>query len=252
MSNYFIKGDCIEGMKLFPDLYFDLAIVDLQQGNDNVKEICKKAGGTFGIKNVKRGNYKSKDWDSVRMQPEYFNELFRVSKNQIIWCGQFYTDMLPPSRGWLAWNKLNGGNHFADFELAWTSFDQPNRLFTFLWNGMMQGVSLANPCTQRGDKRLNEKRIHPTQKPREFYAWHLQKFATPGMRLLDTHVGSASSLIEFEEGGFEYVGFERDEDHYADAKDRMESHNPLYFNAPHFLTIEAFKENLLNTKQTAL
>lgn len=202
MTKYFNK-DCMQGMKQYPDKYFDLAIVDPPYGISMDK-------GTSGFGHAKVRNYKG-GWDSESPTAEYFEELMRVSKNQIIWGGQYMTEHLKSGTKWLVWDKVGETefqNPFSKCELAWTSFN---------------GVVDKFVCRQMGfisdDK---SKRIHPTQKPVALYKWILVNYAKEGDIILDTHVGSASSLIACEELGFDYVGFEIDEQYYQSSRQRME------------------------------
>lgn len=182
--------DCMEGMKQFPDKFFDLAIVDPPYGID--KQL--RGGRPFGTQ------YKLKGWDTAP-DPEYFSELFRVSKNQIIWGGNYFS--LGRTRGFIIWDKKNDGRDFSECEFAWSSFDTVSRFFRMRFIGKKQSE-------------------HPTEKPFELYRWLLSKYAKPGDKILDTHVGSASSLIACIDMGFDYVGFELDADYYAEATKRME------------------------------
>ena len=150
-------------------------------------------------------------WD-VAPGKEYFDELFRVSRNQIIWGGNYFASMLYDTQCWLVWDKEKPENiSFADVELAWTSFDLASRLFKFAWNGMIQG-----------DMKRKEYKIHPTQKPVALYEWILSKYAKAGDKILDTHVGSASSLIACYNMGFDFLGFEIDEYYYQEGKARLD------------------------------
>ena len=214
-------GECLELMRRIPDNSYDLAIVDPPQGNGEARRISKKSGQTSGGHPVAKGNYDLVEWDNERPGPEYFQELFRISKNKIIWCAIYYTDLLPASRGWIVWDKCNGSSSFGDCELAWTSFDQPVRKVTFMWNGHQQGRSLKNEYVQQGNKKLNEKRIHPTQKPVKLYEWILENYAKPGDRIIDTHAGSASSLIACYNLNFEALGIEVDPAMHRKASDRL-------------------------------
>lgn len=205
----FYNMDCMEGMKQYPDKFFDLAIVDPPYGI-----------GENGDKNHTRGklaksqNYKAFAGGDVEPPPpEYFAELFRVSKNQIIFGANHFISRIPfDSPCWIVWDKQNGGTDFADCELAWTSFHSAVRQFTFRWAGMLQG-----------DMKNKEMRIHPTQKPVKLYEWILSRYAKPGDKILDTHVGSASSLIACHNLGFEYIGFELDPDYFKAASERLEA-----------------------------
>ena len=205
--NNFYNEDCLEAMKDIPDKYFDLAIVDPPYG-------IGMDGGNIGGSNLgKAKDYTKKQWDDKAPDKEYFNELIRVSKKQIIWGANHFISKIPfDSSCWVVWDKLNSGN-FADCELAYTNFDTAVRKFEFRWNGMLQG-----------NMKNKEIRIHPTQKPVALYEWLLNNYAKQGDKILDTHVGSASSLIACHNLGFDYVGFEIDKDYYNQATKRLETH----------------------------
>ena len=213
LESGFYLMDCMDGMAQFPDKFFELAIVDPPygigfDGNTTVKGKSGKAS-TFTDKQ----HHIKKEWDVSRPTAEYFAELQRVSKNQIIWGGNYFADLLPPQKGWIFWDKkiTNANNtNFSDGELAWTSFNCILRRFTYDWIGFGY---LNNP--QR------EKKIHPTQKPIALYKWLLTNYAHPGDKILDTHVGSASSLIACHQLGFQYWGFELDADYYKAASERL-------------------------------
>ena len=210
----------MEGMKQFPDNYFELAIVDPPYGD-------VKAGGYMNGKSAggvaKHPKYCYSIWGQKKPDSNYFKELFRVSKNQIIWGGNYFTvEIARNSTCWIVWDKCNGESKWADCELAWTSFDNAARLFRFMWNGMLQGSSITDGHIMQGNKDLNEKRIHPTQKPVALYKWLLMNFARPGDKILDTHAGSASSLIACHDMEFNYMGFELEKEYYDLASKRLE------------------------------
>lgn len=208
--NGFYNVDCMDLMKEIPDKYFELAIVDPPYGI-----------GESGKRNKTRGklpvskNYKSFHGDDLKSpNVEYFKELMRVSKNQIIWGANHYISKMPfDSSCWVVWDKDNGATDFADCELAWTSFKTAVRKFEFRWQGMLQGNTKAK-----------EVRIHPTQKPVALYHWLLNNYAEKGDKILDTHVGSASSLIACHNMGFNYMGCELDEYYFRMATERLEAH----------------------------
>ena len=195
--------DCIQGMKEYPDKYFDLAIVDPPYG-------IKMDGGKIGGDNCgKAKDYTKKEWDNEPPPLEYFYELFRVSKNQIVWGANHFISRMPyDSSCWLIWDKDNSGN-FADCEMAWTSFDTAVRKFKFRWNGMLQQ-----------NMKDKEVRIHPTQKPIALYDWIFSKFSTEGMKVLDTHLGSGSSRIAAHKNKLNFVGFEIDEEYFTKSEQR--------------------------------
>ena len=194
----FYNMDCMDGMKEFPDKYFDLAIVDPPYGINASKMTMGRGNHQFS---------KDKDWDAGIPDETYFQELLRVSKNQIIWGGNYFTEYLPPSPHWIVWDKMNQNLSFAEGELAWVNHGNNLRIFKYY--------------TVQAAK--DDPKIHPTQKPIRLYKWLLDKYAKPGDKILDTHVGSASSLVACRELGFKYVGFEIDEDYYRIAKKRLDA-----------------------------
>lgn len=205
----FYNMDCMEGMKQFPDKYFDLAVVDPPYGGVTQGGYMK----TGHCKAKAKTDYHLGVWQYDKPDQTYFDELIRVSKNQIIWGGNYYCQNIPGSQCWLVWDKEKPeGVSFADVELAYTSFNQASRIFHFAWNGMIQG-----------DQRNREYKIHPTQKPVALYEWILNRYAKPNDIILDTHVGSASSLIACHNTGHKYVGFEIDETYYQMSKKRLEA-----------------------------
>lgn len=195
--------DCMRYMRTQEDNAFDLAIVDPAYGI-----------GTHCIKNNKNRTKlaEAKDYKfypnnkNDRPSPEYFNELRRVSKNQIIWGANHLADLFNAAgSGYIVWNKQTTGP-FSDCEIAYSSFPCSAKLYTYRWNGMLQG--------NHGDKRKNEHRIHPSQKPVALYDWLLDTFANPGERILDTHLGSGSSAIASHYYGVDFIGCEIDTDYY--------------------------------------
>lgn len=201
----------------FPDNHFDVAIVDPPYYSG--PERRKFYGRKISPIGVQRIYDKSTSWSVP--EREYFDELFRISKNQIIF-GCNYFDY-PFGSGRIVWDKCNGSSSFSDCEIAYTSFHDSVRLFRYMWNGMMQGKSISEGHIQQGNKKLNEKRIHPTQKPVNLYRWLVQRYLKPGQLVIDTHVGSGSSLIAFEEYDLQYVGYEVDKSYYDLTSLRVES-----------------------------
>lgn len=201
--------DCMDGMKQFPDKYFELAIVDPPYGigRDEGFEGFEGFGG-FG-KPIARKRYKG-GWDDNTPDSDYFDELQRITDHVIIWGGQFFTDKLPQAGHWIFWDKINTMPTFGDGELAYTNFDRNSvKRYTGQWNGLL-------------GKESN--RIHATQKPVKLYKWLLRNYAKPGDKIIDTHVGSGSSIIAFIDGGFDWIGFEIDSDYHAAATKRIEQH----------------------------
>jgi site-specific DNA-methyltransferase (adenine-specific) len=201
--NRLYNMDCMDGMKEFPDKYFDLAIVDPPYGHEiEGKTKITRTGGTWSNK------YKDGDINKWDKQPtkDYFDELFRVSQNQIIWGGNYFE--LPPTRCFIVWNKTNITENFtiAMCEYAWTSFNKNAKLYSSVSNGT-----------------IKDKRIHPTQKPVSLYSFILNHFANPRYKILDTHAGSASSLIACYRNRLDYIGFEIDKDYFDLATNRLDN-----------------------------
>ena len=223
--------DCIEGMARYPDKYFDLAIVDPPYGIRAVQRIYKGRAGYVNPKEkygVKKANHTIKDWDNQRPSAEYWDELFRVSKNQIVWGANYFTDYLPLSRGWVFWDKDVNGD-FSKGELAWTSFDFALKKVLYVWDGMRQGQQVnKTPCKGGNWKQGNpcglEKRNHPTQKPVALYKWLLQNYAKQSDKILDTHLGSGSSRIAAYEMGFDFTAFELDKEYFEAQEKRYNNH----------------------------
>ena len=202
--------DCMDYMRKCSDKQFTLAIVDPPYGI-----------GESGKKNKSRSVLtKAKDYHPIfgkdREPPSvgYFEELKRVSKNQIIWGANHFIDLIPfRSSCWLVWDKDNGGTDFADCELAYTSFNSAVRKFTFKWQGMLHG-----------NMKHKEKRIHPHQKPVALYKWILSHYAKAGDTILDTHLGSGSSRIAAYDMGFDFVGIEIDKEYFEEQEKRFKEH----------------------------
>ena len=203
----FYNIDCIEFMKTKPDKYYDLAIVDPPYG-------INMDGGKIGGNNCgKAKDYTQKDWDKEPPSLEYFKELMRVSKNQIIWGANHFISRMPfDSSCWIIWDKDNSGN-FADCEMAWTSFNTAVRKYKFRWNGMLQ--------QNMKDKEI---RIHPTQKPKDLYRWILKNYAKPNDLILDTHGGSMSISIACDMEGFDLDVTEIDTEYFINGQKRYEQY----------------------------
>ena len=216
--------DCMDLMAQYPDKHFDLAICDIQYGigashPSKKPHSVKQSNGN--ILRTPNNNYKPKDWDDSLMHSSYFDELFRVSKRQIIFGGNYYG----LEGGYLVWDKLNGESDQFGCELAWVSDSNRTDIVYYMWHGMMQGVycgkDVRKALVQQGNKALNEKRIHPTQKPVILYKYILNEYAKIGDKILDTHLGSASIALACEDMGFELVASEKEEDIFQDCIQRV-------------------------------
>jgi len=183
-------------MARYPDKFFDLALLDPEFGIGSPKNTKKHYS-----------EYSKNKWNSNIPNEDYFKEVFRVSKNQIIWGGNYYTEYLPPTKSWIVWDKLISGdaNGFADGEMAWTSFNYPLKIY----KNRIQN--------QRGS-------IHPTQKPVSLYEWTLINFLNDGKSVIDTNMGSQSSRIACYNLGFDYYGVEINKLHFQNGCKRFEEH----------------------------
>jgi len=207
-------------MKTFKDKEFDLAIVDPPYGIGASAD--SRVGGSYTVnlggvkKKVAAKTYTPKDWDFSKPTIEYWNELKRVSKNQIVWGGNYFASNLEDTPCWLVWNKRNGENNNADCEIAWTSFKTAVRMFDWKWNGMLQQ-----------NMKNKEERIHPTQKPIQLYEWILNNYANENDKILDTHLGSGSIAIAIDKANtldkknLAFVGIELDPDYFQAAIKRF-------------------------------
>jgi site-specific DNA-methyltransferase (adenine-specific) len=206
--------DCMELMSRYPDKYFELAIVDPPYGI---------GAGKKSFQSGTRKSYKHlcKDWDNETPNENYFNELFRVSKNQIIWGGNYYANHLPISRGWLYWHKMVLTENYSQGELAWTSFDCVLKFFEYKYQGNYLGFR-NNITLQSATKE--ETRIHPTQKPVKLYEWLLKNYASEGDKILDTHLGSGSSRIAADKMGFDFYACELDRDYFEAQEKRFKEY----------------------------
>jgi len=214
MSNLIITNeDCMDLLKRTPDKYYDLAICDPPYGIDfsGHDQIIGKKGKDKGFNNKKL--YSIKEWDKERPSILYFNELKRISKNQIVWGGNYFADLLQPTKGWIYWDKKPNGENltFSDGELAWTSFNKPLKSFSYGWIGF-------------GMVNSGENKIHPTQKPVQLYKWILDKYAKQGDKILDTHLGSGSISIACHDYGFDLTACELDKEYFDKAMERINNH----------------------------
>ena len=209
--------DCLEYMRSLPDNYFDLAIADPPYGigaskpSKKPSNILQKNGS---ILSASVTDFGKKDWDNAIPSQEFFDELRRVSKNQIIWGANYFG----LQGGMIVWDKINGNSDQYDCEIAYQSFNKRTDLVHYMWNGMFQGKycgrDIRQAAVQQGNKALNEKRIHPTQKPVILYEWLLNNYAKKGDRIFDPMMGSQSSRIAAHRLGFDYVGCELDKEYF--------------------------------------
>ena len=194
--------DCMEAMKAFPDGFFDLGVIDPPYGIDWMEQVKNPNKG----KNWKQ--YENKDWDKSIPSAEYFEELKRVSKNQIIWGGNYMTEYLKPSPCWLIWDKMQEFSG-AVFEMAWTSFSSPAKAFRM----------------SRIEAYTNQSKIHPTQKPVKLYEWIFMNYLPQGGKVLDSHLGSQSSRIAADkQGNIDFWGYEIDKEYFDNGVKRFDEY----------------------------
>jgi site-specific DNA-methyltransferase (adenine-specific) len=199
------NGDCLQAMKAMQDKQFDLAIVDPPCGID-LANMNMGAGKSKKASKIENRKWKPKDWDKNTPTKEYFDELFRVSKNQIVWGGNYFE--LPPCYGYVIWDKeIPEGLSFSDCEMAWHSFKKAARMFRY---------------SAYLDKKS---KFHPTQKPVKLYKWLLDKYAEKGQTVLDTHLGSGSIAVACWDMGFDLTAYEIDKEYYDKACKRFEQHS---------------------------
>jgi len=206
MNNIVHLGDCMLGMAQYPDNYFELAIVDPPYA-------VGASDGTFGNKGVYTQRGKAlKHYANHDKTPDgdYFKELFRVSRNQIIWGANYYPQYLYHS-GAIIWDKKLTGSPMSDCEIAFQSFNKLVKKCECEWNGFLKG-------------KEKDHRIHPNQKPIQLYKWQLTKYAKPNDKIFDSHVGSGSSRIACYDMGFDFTGYEIDEDYWQAQEDRYQNH----------------------------
>lgn len=214
-----VNGDCMKVLRTLRAKAFDLAIVDPPYFSG--PERRRYYGSNVSTTKVERREYPvSKNWSVPG--PKYFEELERVAKYYIVWGCNYYNHIFAPGR--IVWDKCNGKSTFSDAEIAATNLFDSVRLFPFMWNGMCQGKNMLEGRTMQGNKKKNELRIHPTQKPVALYEWLLTTYAKEGWRILDTHLGSGSIAIAAHDLGFELTGIEIDSIYYSAAKKRLREH----------------------------
>ena len=226
-ESFAFNRDCMEAMREFPDGFFDLAVVDPPYGigvvstHTHTQQLVGGPPRPFGgkkhcVASKQTRSYEANFYpvfdDSSPPDADYFRELRRVAKRQIIWGGNFF-DGLGRASCWIVWDKKRRGMDQADCELAWTNLPGQSRVFEFCWNGMLQG-NMAN----------KEKRIHPTQKPVALYRWLFQRFAKPGDKILDTHLGSGSSRIAAWDAGLDFWGYEISKVFFDLEEERFRTH----------------------------
>lgn len=229
LNGEYINDDWRNVLKHFPDNHFSISIVDPPYFNGPEKR--GYYGSDIGAIKVKRQHYPILNWENEIPNNDFYEEVCRVSHHQIIW-GINYFEFAGRTHGRIIWDKCNGSSSFSDCEIASCSFHESTRMFRFMWNGMMQGKSVKEGHIMQGNKKLNEKKINPTQKPVALYKWMILKYifgnkqmqSFDKIKILDTHVGSASSLIAYEDADIEYFGIEKHKKMYNLSLERLQNH----------------------------
>lgn len=202
------EGDCLEFMRELPDKCIDLVLTDPPYGIGADSD--KRANTRYGNAITKSKEYGKKEWDKKIPEKEIFKEIFRVSKNQIIFGGNYFS--LPESSCWIVWDKVTGNNGYADCELAYTSFHSAVRKFTHQWKGMLQE-----------NMKNKEVRIHPTQKPLKLFKWCLEKYAPENAIVFDPFLGSFTTAVACHSHGLNWIGCEKDPDYFKAGLSRYET-----------------------------
>ena len=206
--NKIIQGDCLEVMKQMPDKCVDLVLTDPPYGIGADKN--KRANTQHGNAVAKSKDYGIGDWDNEIPSKEIFEQIFRISKNQIIFGGNYFVEYLYNSPCWIFWDKNNGDNGYADGELAWTSFKTALRKYKYTWHGMIQE-----------NMKQKEERVHPTQKPVDVMGWCLKNYSEEKMTVLDPFLGSGTTALACKMLGRNYIGIEKEQKYVDIANQRI-------------------------------
>ena len=203
--NQIIEGDCLEVMRELPDKSVDLVLTDPPYGIGE----ARSRNGTRSCLALSK-DYGQSDWDDAIPSEDYFKEMMRVSKNQIIFGGNYFIEHLYNSPCWIVWDKDNGQNDFADCELAWTSFKSAVRKIRYKWHGMLQE-----------NMKEKEQRFHPTQKPIGLFEWILDNYSQQGMTILDPFLGSGTTAVAAHNTGRFFIGIEKEPKYCEIARQRV-------------------------------
>ena len=215
-------GDCLDLMREIPDKSVDLVLTDPPYGIGASTASFMRCGQQHGAAKAVSGlNYDPAEWDVSTPPDGTFEEIRRVSRNQIVFGGNYFA--LPPSSCWLVWDKDNGSNGYADCELAWTSFKTAVRKFKWRWQGMLQE-----------DMRHKEERFHPTQKPVPLFVWILERYSKPGDLVLDPFLGSGTTAIACLRTGRHFIGIEKHEPYFIKAQERIDKERQQVRLIPYF------------------
>jgi len=206
------QGDCLELMRVLPDKCIDLVLTDPPYGIGIAKtgSIGNPDGPCRAWKTRVKRTFEKSDWDNKIPDKEVFEEMFRVSKNQVIWGGNYFVEFLYNSPCWLFWDKKNGSSTFADGELAWTSFKTATRQFEHLWDGFKQEAG------------IRDDRVHPTQKPLKLFSWILHNYSKENDLILDPFSGSGTTAIACHKLKRRFICFEKEPKYVELSRERLE------------------------------
>lgn len=242
--------DNMELMERYPNKYFDVAVIDPEYGIGESSKNHKSRNTAIVQKNgsklkTKDSNYTKKHWDNKPPSDDFFNEIKRVSINQVIFGANYFSQIIkntckPPRRneydyflkqnpkGFIIWDKVNGSNDFNDCEIIYTSYDFDSFVLYYMWNGMMQGVDvstdLQKALIQIGDKSLNEKRLHPTQKPIKLIKWIFNFLNIFNLKVLDTNTGLMVVVLVSIDAECEIVACDKEEEYFNKGIQRVKNH----------------------------
>lgn len=210
-------GDALEIMPMLPDSFCECVVVDPPYGIGADRSQSSRANIQGGKALAPSKDYGQSDWDQTPPPPEAFAQMRRLSSHQIIWGGNYFTDMLHPSSSWIVWDKDNGENNYADVEMAWTSHKRAARRFRWKWHGMFQEGSAHDP----NHFNRKETRIHPTQKPVHLMEWVLREYTERNDRIFDPYMGSGTTGVAAIRTGRRFAGIEINKKYFEDAKNRL-------------------------------
>jgi DNA modification methylase len=203
------QGDCLDVLRSLPDASVDAVVTDPPYGIRADRRQTARAGKRHGVAVAPSRDYGATQWDDDRPSAEVFGAILRVGRDAVIFGGNYFADMLPPSASWVAWDKDNGTNGYADFELAWTSHKRAARKVRWRWHGMIQ---------EAGHR---EQRVHPTQKPVGLMRWIVREYTRPGDTVLDPYCGSGSTGVACMAEGRRFIGIEREPQYVKIARARI-------------------------------